>query len=80
MERYGKPHPYHNYIHRIRGHNPCCSSKHGAYWSDPFLLDIKVILTFHFNVSFSAMPVVPCKLNYKSSTCIHARTLAFFTN
>jgi len=32
------PHPCHNYI---LGHSPSCSSKHGAYWIDPLLLDIK---------------------------------------
>ena len=37
---YGKPHPYHNYIERIRGHDPGWSSKHGAYWSDPLLLEL----------------------------------------
>ena len=36
-------HPYHNYIHHIRGHNPSCNSKHGAYWSDPLLLNINYL-------------------------------------
>ena len=73
-EQYGRPHPYHNYIHRTQGHNPSCSSKYSAYWSDPLLLDIKgdspPFTLIQVNISFpsnSILSVVPCRVNYKSS-------------
>ena len=47
MEQYGKPYPDLNYIHHIHGQNASCSSKRGAYGSDPLLLDIKGIFIFH---------------------------------
>jgi len=77
-EQYGKPHPYHNYIHHTHGHNPSCSSKHSAYWSDPLLLSYLSLTFVPVNISFSSnttmhlLSAVPCRVSYKSTTCVHA--------
>ena len=64
--------------HHIHGHNPSCSSKRSAYWSDPLLLDSCLSRMFvPVNIIFSnstthVLSVVPCRVNYKSTTCIYA--------
>jgi len=91
---YGKQCPYHNYIHRIQGHNPGCSSTHGICWSDPFAgyhrdsclshIFVAVNISLSSNSAMHVLSVVPCRVNYKSTSCIHAHmnwyTLGFFRN
>ena len=62
-----------NYIHRTRGHNPSCSSKYSAYWSDPFCgiskgiphfshIFVPVSISFSSNFAMHLFSVVPCLL------------------